>query len=276
MGYRYDLHVHTEEGSACGRSPGADMADFYKSQGYAGIVITDHFFTGNTRPDRSLPWKEWLAEFKKGYEHAKARGDEIGLSVFYAWEHSFHGNDFLTFGLAEYIVQGLLFIVFCIIMKKVKIVYFTSFFTGLIYGFVLDMWRKFVPFLNPDVVKPGEQPMWQRIVFLVVGMTLTSLAVALFFKIYIYPQVYDFFVKGLYEVKKIPLRRLKTGFDTCCLGVAMILTFALFGEVRGIGWGTAAMTLLNGTLIAFFDKMLDRFFVFEPVFKNFAKRFELK
>ena len=99
MGYRYDLHVHTEEGSACGRSPGADMADFYKSQGYAGIVITDHFFTGNTRPNRNLPWKEWLAEFKKGYEHAKARGDEIGLSVFYAWEHSFHGNDFLTFGL---------------------------------------------------------------------------------------------------------------------------------------------------------------------------------
>lgn len=99
MAYRYDLHVHTVEGSACGRSPGAELADFYKEKGYAGIVITDHFFSGNTRPDRNLPWKDWLAEFKQGYENAKARGDEIGLSVFYGWEQSFQGNDFLTFGL---------------------------------------------------------------------------------------------------------------------------------------------------------------------------------
>lgn len=183
--------------------------------------------------------------------------------------------DFLTFGLAEYIVQGLLFIVFCIIMKKVKLVYFTSFITGLIYGFILDMWRKYVPFLNPEAVAPGSQPMWLRIIFLVVGMTLTSLAVALFFKIYIYPQVYDFFVKGLIEIKKIPIRRLKTGFDMCCLGVALILSFALFGKLNGIGWGTAVMTVFNGTLIALFDKLLDRFFIFEPIFKPFAKQFEL-
>ena len=99
MAYRYDLHVHTMEGSACGRSPGAEMADFYKEKGYTGIAITDHFFTGNTRPDRNLSWKDWLDAFKEGYRKAKARGDEIGLSVFYGWEHSFHGNDFLTFGL---------------------------------------------------------------------------------------------------------------------------------------------------------------------------------
>ncbi len=183
--------------------------------------------------------------------------------------------DFLTFGLAEYIVQGVLFVIFCIIMKKVKIVYFTSFITGIIYGFVLDLWRKYVPFLNPDKVAPGSQPMWLRIVFLVAGMVLTSLAVALFFKIYIYPQVYDFFVKGLCEIKHLPTQRVKTGFDTCCLGVALILSFALFGKLNGIGWGTAVMTVFNGTLIAAFEKLLDRFFVFEPKFKSFAAKFEL-
>lgn len=97
--YRYDLHVHTYEGSACGRSMAADLADFYKEKGYDGIVISDHFWRGNTRVDRDLPWEEWLAEFHKGYENAKARGDEIGLTVFYAWEYSYQGNDFLTFGL---------------------------------------------------------------------------------------------------------------------------------------------------------------------------------
>ena len=53
--YRYDLHVHTYEGSACARSLAADIADFYKAKGYDGIVITDHFWTGNTRVDRDLP-----------------------------------------------------------------------------------------------------------------------------------------------------------------------------------------------------------------------------
>lgn len=97
--YRYDLHVHTYEGSACARSMAKDMVDFYKSQGYQGLVITDHFWAGNTRVDRSLPWPEWLKGFKEGYLHAKERGDEVGLDVFYGWEYSFHGIDFLTFGL---------------------------------------------------------------------------------------------------------------------------------------------------------------------------------
>ena len=182
--------------------------------------------------------------------------------------------DFLSFGTAEYIVQGVLFVVFCLIMKKVKLTYFTSFVTGLIYGAVLDLWRTLVPFLRQEEV--GASPLPVRIVYLVVGMTLTSFCVALFFRIYIYPQVYDFFVKGLIEIKKIPTRRLKTGFDMCCLGVALILSFVLFGGLRGIGWGTAAMTLFNGTLIALFEKFLDRFFIFEPKFKKFAKAFDLQ
>ena len=54
----------------------------------------------------------------------------------------------ITFGQGEYLVQSLLFIVFCILMKKVKLVYFSSFATCLIYGAVLDLWRKFVPLFN--------------------------------------------------------------------------------------------------------------------------------
>ena len=104
--YRYDLHVHTYEGSACARSPGADLADFYHEKGYDGIVVTDHFWTGNTRVDRDLPWKDWLAAFRLGFEHTKARGDEIGLAVFYGWEYSFHGIDFLTFGLDNDWLEG--------------------------------------------------------------------------------------------------------------------------------------------------------------------------
>lgn len=97
--FRYDLHVHTKISSACAHNTGAEMADMYKSAGYAGFVVTDHFYTGNTSVPRDLPWEEWVARFRLGYEDAKRRGDEIGLDVFYGWEYSYQGTDFVTLGL---------------------------------------------------------------------------------------------------------------------------------------------------------------------------------
>ena len=99
--YKYEMHLHTEEGSACGHVSGADMADFYRSLGYSGIVVTDHFFNGNTAVDRSLPWEEMVERFMAGYESAKRRGDEIGLSVFFGFEVSLWGTDFLVYGIGK-------------------------------------------------------------------------------------------------------------------------------------------------------------------------------
>lgn len=63
---------------------------------------------------------------------------------------------FLTFGRAEYIIQALLFAVFCILMRRIKPVYLFSFVTCIIYGFVLDAWRSVVPAFNPAVTAPGS------------------------------------------------------------------------------------------------------------------------
>jgi hypothetical protein len=46
MGYRYETHLHTCQGSLCGRSTGAEHARFYKEAGYQGVIITDHFCGG--------------------------------------------------------------------------------------------------------------------------------------------------------------------------------------------------------------------------------------
>ena len=92
---------------------------------------------------------------------------------------------FLTFGQSEYIVQALLFIAFCLAMKRFKPIYLASFVTGLIYGAVLDLWRLIVPGLNPNVTAPGSMSLPLRLVLLIGGMVLTSFAVALFFKVYI-------------------------------------------------------------------------------------------
>ena len=99
--YKYEMHCHTSESSRCGKASGAEMADFYKSRGYSGLVISDHFFNGNCAVSPYLPWEERIESFCKGFEAAKKRGDEIGLKVFFAWENSYSGTDFVTYGLDE-------------------------------------------------------------------------------------------------------------------------------------------------------------------------------
>lgn len=182
---------------------------------------------------------------------------------------------FLTFGQSEYIVQALLFIAFCLAMKRFKPIYLASFVTGLIYGAVLDLWRLIVPGLNPNVTAPGSMSLPLRLVLLIGGMVLTSFAVALFFKVYIYPQIYDLFVKGIAEKYKLPITKFKLIYDGASLVLSLVLSLILFGRFKGIGLGTILMTCCNGFIIGFFGKVLDKFFVFEPAFKKFSKLFEL-
>ena len=97
--FLYELHLHTKEGSGCAVSAAAEMVDKYKASGFDGIFVTDHFFNGNCAVSNEIPWKERVELYCKGYENAKKRGDEIGLKVFFGWEYSYQGSDFLTYGL---------------------------------------------------------------------------------------------------------------------------------------------------------------------------------
>lgn len=97
-GYLYETHMHTSEASACARSGGAEMAEAYARTGYTGIIVTDHFFYGNTRVDRKLPWSDWVEGFCLGYEHTRAEGDRLGLQVFFGWESCYNGTEFLIYG----------------------------------------------------------------------------------------------------------------------------------------------------------------------------------
>ena len=99
MGYKLETHVHTIVSSACGHSTPAEMAAFYKAAGFDGICITEHFYLGNTCIDKELTWDEWVDAYAKAYFLAKKEGDRIGLDVFFGWETSYAGEDFLIYGL---------------------------------------------------------------------------------------------------------------------------------------------------------------------------------
>ena len=183
--------------------------------------------------------------------------------------------DFLTFGQCEYIVQALLFIVFCILVKKIKPQFFFSFITCIIYGAVLDFFRAVIPILNPSIYPPGSFNIILRVVFFIVAELLTAFAVALCFKTYLYPQVNDFVVKGLSTRFNLDRNKFKRIYDFMCLSISVLLSLILFKNIKGIGIGTVVLTLINGVLIGFFDKILSKLFEFNPMFKNFAKGFDV-
>ena len=97
--FLYETHVHTSSVSACAVSTGAEQVRAYKARGYTGIIITDHFFTGNIRYTSASRWDKKLEFFVAGYKEAKRAGDKIGLDVFFGWEYTIYGSDFLTYGL---------------------------------------------------------------------------------------------------------------------------------------------------------------------------------
>ena len=90
--YLYEMHCHTNIASKCAQISPKEIVHAYHSQGFAGIVITDHFFNGNCTVGCSLPWDEMVEKYCSAYEQAKEEGDKIGLKVFFGFEYSSNNN----------------------------------------------------------------------------------------------------------------------------------------------------------------------------------------
>ncbi len=181
---------------------------------------------------------------------------------------------FLTFGQCEAILQSFVFVIFCILMKGIKLVYFSSFLTCLFYGAALDFWRRVIPLFNPAITPPGSMAPVLRVLFLAAGMVLTALSVAFFFRTYLYPQVYDFFVKGISAHFHKDRTKFKIIFDMSCLLAAVIMTLIFFGRFVGVGAGTFIMAAGNGLLIGRLGQLLDKYILICPYAKKLAVRFE--
>ena len=99
--YLYETHLHTSQSSACAWSSGYEMAKACHEYGYAGLIVTDHNWGGNTRTDRSLPWEQWVQEFAEGYLDAKRYADaHEDFDVFFGYEAGFCGTEFLIYGIS--------------------------------------------------------------------------------------------------------------------------------------------------------------------------------
>ena len=97
--YRYETHLHTSPVSKCARKTVRENVEYYKSAGYAGIFITNHFIDGNMDGDRASAYEERINLFFSDYEEGVRVGRELKFPVFCGIEMSYGGTDFLVYGL---------------------------------------------------------------------------------------------------------------------------------------------------------------------------------
>ena len=97
--YRYELHMHTKEGSACAVSLVEDMIKQYVKIGFSGAVVTNHFIRGNTCISRSLPWEQLIMQYSKAYTNGRKIAEELDFDLFFGIEEGYgNGKEFLAYG----------------------------------------------------------------------------------------------------------------------------------------------------------------------------------
>ena len=97
----------------------------------------------------------------------------------------------------------------------------------------------------------------------------------MFYKSYLYPQIYDFFVQEMSKKYHLSLKVFKTGFDCIFLILSFIMSCMLFHGIVGIGIGTMLVALFNGILIDFFKNFFDKHFVCIPKLTKLAEYLKL-
>ena len=197
----------------------------------------------------------------------------FGMSMVVAPAYILHlkVSEFLpwfTFGVAEYVFQGLLIIITVLIMRKFKISYLFSFVTAVIYGTLLDGAMALISALP-------ENTLAIRILWYILGTVLCSFAVSLFFHTYLSPEAYELIVKEIAQKFNFNINKVKTSYDCISVVLGIIMSFAFFGfgVFKGVGVGTIFCALINGFLIGRFSKLLEKYFDFKNKF-SIQKYFE--
>ncbi len=167
-----------------------------------------------------------------------------------------------TFGMAEYCLQAILLLMMSFVLRKFKPMYLFSICTAVLYGFILDVGIWLVGYL------PNNGLLYQ-LAFYITGLLLCSFGVAMLFHTYIAPEAYELLVKEIAAQFHKDIAVIKTVYDCCSCGIAIMMSFAFFGlwHFEGVKIGTIVCALINGWLIGRIGSCLDKRFAFCDAFR---------
>ncbi len=192
----------------------------------------------------------------------------------------------LSFGTVEYLFQGALIILMCLIVRRARWQYLFSFVTAVLYGYTFDLALWAVGHVPADAMET-------RILLFVIGTLCISVSVTLFVRTYLAPEVYELFVREIADKYNKEFGRVKLIYDCTGCVVSVVLSIVLFGLgvfadfsasafldaavdgyiLEGIGIGTVVAALVNGPLITLCGRLFDRYFVRTRTLGEKAVRF---
>jgi len=185
------------------------------------------------------------------------------VSVYLPW---------FSVGVAEYLFQGVLLLILCLVIRRFNWRYLLAFAVAIVYGYTLDLFIWIFSKVTIDDV-------WLRWVMLLVGDISTAFGVACFFRTYLPLQVYELFVSELSKRYNFSVNKTKWVFDISLLITSVALACTLFGDVavfdfgsiasesfHNIGLGTIVTTAINSPIIALMGRLIDKIFIPTPLF----------
>ena len=104
--YKYQLHVHTTP-SACGRMTPAELCKAIWENGYQGVVLTNHFYHGNSGVDRSenTTWQMFVKAYEDDYLECVKEAQKYGIDVIFSIEEGLgYGIEILCYGITPKIL----------------------------------------------------------------------------------------------------------------------------------------------------------------------------
>lgn len=180
-------------------------------------------------------------------------------------------------GMVEYLLQGTLLIVLCILIRRFNWRFLLAFLSAVLYGFALDMWLAILG------TEPFEE-LWLRWIMLIVGDVSVAISVAFFFRTYLPLQVYELFVSETADRFRFPINKCKLAFDMSFLALSVVLAFAIFRDANDFDWskiyqtsfhsigaGTVITTIINAPLITVAGRLMDLVFEYDPLFPKAYK-----
>ncbi len=99
--YLYEMHQHTVGSSGCGVDDPVTVVRQLKADGFAGMVLTNHFYHGNTAVSRHQAWEDFVRPYEQEYLLAKAEGDRLDFDVLFGVEEVVGGRakEVLIYGI---------------------------------------------------------------------------------------------------------------------------------------------------------------------------------
>jgi predicted metal-dependent phosphoesterase TrpH len=104
--YKYEMHVHTSPCSGGGKDIREHIDDLI-AKGYSGMVVTNHFYAGDTRIDRELPWREFVDAYRQDYLYGLEYAKTVGFDLLFGLEENVgYGREILIYGITPELIES--------------------------------------------------------------------------------------------------------------------------------------------------------------------------